>query len=143
MSTPLGELLRETRRDRGWTLREVEARSGVRNAHLSQIESGAIERPDAGLLWSLAGVYELDFARLMHLAGRTVSAGGPGDGEPGPQRRRSLAGAALRALDDLSAEQQEQALEFMDQLRRTGGAGRSRSLPRPGAAPRPEQTGGR
>ncbi|TFV92604.1 XRE family transcriptional regulator [Blastococcus sp. CT_GayMR20] len=123
MSGTLGERLRAARVERGWTLREVEARSGVRNAHLSQIESGAIERPDTGLLWTLAGIYELDFADLMTLAGRTVSA----SNQQAPHRR-SLAGAALRALDDLTPAQQEEALAFMDALRRSGGAGRSRKL---------------
>lgn len=95
----------------------------MRNAHLSQIESGAIERPDTGLLWTLAGVYELDFADLMMLAGRTVATS-----DQKTSRQRSLAGAALRALDDLTPAQQEQALAFMDELRRSGGAGRSRKL---------------
>ncbi len=131
MVTSLGQALREARRERGWTLREVEARSGVRNAHLSQIESGAIERPDTGLLWTLAGLYELEFAELMRLAGRVDAAAQPG-------RRRSLAGAALQALDELTPEQQEQALSFMDELRRTGGSGRSRRLV---ARPQPETEG--
>ena len=58
MTTTLGGVLRRARADHGWTLREVEGRSGIRNAHLSQIESGAIERPDTALLWTLAGLYE-------------------------------------------------------------------------------------
>lgn len=124
--TTLGQVLREARLERQWTLREVESRSGVRNAHLSQIESAAIERPDAGLLWTLAGLYELDFATLMQLAGRTTDGSRAGGGRAAG--RRSLAGAALQALDDLTPEQQEEALAFMDKLRRSGGAGRSRRL---------------
>ncbi len=126
MATELGEVLRQSRREKGWTLREVEARSGVRNAHLSQIESGAIERPDTALLWTLAGLYELDFGELMALAGRT--SGSAGKDNAGNGRRRSLAGTALQALDDLTPEQQVQALAFMDELRRSGGNGRSRRL---------------
>jgi transcriptional regulator with XRE-family HTH domain len=117
----LGEVLRQARLDCEWTLREVEARSGIRNAHLSQIESGVIERPDVALLWTLAGLYNLDFGTLMRLSGRTSGAGEPG-------RRRSLAGAALRAMDDLTPEQQQEALAFMDQLRKAPGAGRSRRV---------------
>lgn len=129
MGTLLGDRLREARTERGWTLREVEARSGVRNAHLSQIESGVIERPDTALLWTLAGLYELEFGDLMRLAGRTSGVAAPRAGA----RHRSLAGAALRALDDLTPEQQEEALVFMDTLRRSGGAGRSRRT-KPGGA---------
>lgn len=130
-------MLREARHEHKWTLREVEGRTGVRNAHLSQIESGVIERPDTGLLWTLAGLYGLEFSELMRLAGRT-SAGSRSASRP-DGRRRSLAGVALKALDDLTPEQQEQALAYMDQLRRTGSAGgRSRRLGAPGRA-RPEE----
>lgn len=49
-------------------------------------------------------------------------------------RRRSLVGAALHALDDLTPEEQQQVLEFMDKLRkarehpRTGGGAWARQL---------------
>jgi transcriptional regulator with XRE-family HTH domain len=134
VSRTLGEVLREARRERGWTLREVERRSGVRNAHLSQIESGVIERPDTGLLWTLAGLYGMQFSALMQLAGRTSPQGQGDDGTAG-SRRRSLAGVALQALDDLTPAQQEQALAYMDELRRAAGSGggRSRRLSAPPA----------
>lgn len=135
MSRTLGEVLGEARRERGWTLREVERRSGVRNAHLSQIESGVIERPDTGLLWTLAGLYGLQFSALMQLAGRTSPQEQGAGGTTAGGRRKSLAGVALQALDDLTPAQQEQALAYMDELRRTAGAsgGRSRRLSAPPA----------
>lgn len=109
MGTPLGDLLAQARTQRGWTLREVERRTGIRNAHLSQIETGGITRPDTALLWTLAGVYDLDFGELMRLAGRT---------ETGSGNRVALAGVALKALEGLTPAEQDEALAFMDQLRK-------------------------
>ncbi len=66
----LGSRLAEARRQRGWSLREAERRSGVPNAHISQIETGAIRRPEAATLIRLADAYGLPPADLMAMAGR-------------------------------------------------------------------------
>ncbi len=109
MDATLGDLLAEARRQRRWTLREVERRTGIRNAHLSQIETGAITRPDTALLWTLADLYDLDFGELMRLAGRT---------ETGEGNRLAVAGVALKALGELTPAEQDQALRFMQELRK-------------------------
>jgi transcriptional regulator with XRE-family HTH domain len=111
MATKLGGVLATARKKRGWSLRAVERRTGIHNAHLAQIENGTIERPDPNMLWTLATVYELEFPELMRLAGHV-----------GPRRRdakrRSLIGAALYALEDLSPEEQEQVFDFMAEIKR-------------------------
>ena len=43
MAESLGKKLAAARAARNWSLREVERRTGIHNAHLSQIETGAIE----------------------------------------------------------------------------------------------------
>lgn len=111
MPTKLGRELADARRKGGWTLRAVEDETGIHNAHLSQIESGTIERPDPNILWSLAALYGLKFEDLMRLAGH-VERDGPG------KKRRSLVGAALYALDDLDAKEQKEVLEFMAEIKR-------------------------
>ena len=111
MPKTLGEVLKQARLRKGWSLREAQTHTGVHNAHISQIETGNITQPGAALLWSFADAYGLDYARLLRLAGHTTkdkAAGG----------RRSLAGAALHALDDLTPEEQREVLEYMAQLRR-------------------------
>ena len=111
MPGELAELLSAARKQRGLSLRQVERETGIHNAHLSQIETGAISRPEPNILWTLAQIYALDFARLMRLAGHVAR-----DNQDMP--RRSLVGAALHALDDLTPEEQQQVLEFMDKLRK-------------------------
>lgn len=119
MATPLGEKLVAVRQERGWSLREVERRSGIRNAHLSQIETGVIERPDPNILWTLAGVYELDFADLMRLAGH-VSGDAPA--ETGDTRS-----AAWKVLAELTPEEQQEVVNFLAELRRRKDDGADRA----------------
>lgn len=115
MEESLGERLTAARAERGWSLREVERRTGVQNAHLSQIEKGVIERPAPNVLWALAEVYELDLRELMRMSGHVQAAT---KGTPG-----SVVGAALRALGEMSPGQQEQVLEFMKEIQKGKGAG--------------------
>lgn len=105
----LSEVLVRAREKKGWSLREVERRTQIHNAHLSQIETGTIERPDPNILWVLADVYGLEYLELLELAGHTER------GSTGA--RRSLMGAALHALGDLEPEEQQEVLRFMDTLR--------------------------
>lgn len=111
MAKTLGETLAAARGQRGWSLRAVEKKTGIHNAHLSQIEKGTIERPDPNMLWTLATIYELNFQDLMRLAGHVGQ-------RQANDTRRSVMGAALYALDDLSAEEQREVLDFMTKLRR-------------------------
>jgi HTH-type transcriptional regulator, competence development regulator len=106
----LGDLLAAKRKELGLTLRQVEEQTGIPNAHTSQIESGTIERPAPHMLWDYARVYGLEYSRLMQLAGHW---------EPGRARvKRKNMVAALRALDELNTDQQNEALDFMAELAR-------------------------
>lgn len=109
--TELGELLKKTRTKKGWSLRHVEAETGIQNAHLSQIEKGWIERPDPYILWTLSSLYGLDFSRLMRLGGHIEK-------DDGTRSRRSLVGTALHALGDLNPKEQQEALQFMALLKK-------------------------
>jgi HTH-type transcriptional regulator, competence development regulator len=109
--TELGDLLAEVRAKKGLSLREVEAATGISNAHLYQIENGDIERPAIGILWKLANFYALNFNRLMRLAGHVQPKGTT-------SRQRSLAATALHAVDDLSPREEKELLEFMEALRK-------------------------
>ena len=106
----LGAVVREARKAAGLSLREVERRTGIGNGHLSQIETDTIARPEMDILWDLAALYGLDFARLLALAGHV---GRPA--ESARQRRRTT--VALRALGELTPADQEEALRYMAELK--------------------------
>jgi transcriptional regulator with XRE-family HTH domain len=109
-SSTLGAALTEARARRGLSLREVERRTGVRSGHLSQIETGTIGKPEMAILWELAAVYRVDFARLLTLAGYV------GDQETSGRQRQRLT-VALRALSELTPAEQADALRHMADLK--------------------------
>ncbi len=105
----LGDILRRARQHRGLSLRQVEQRVGVSNAHLSQIERGAIRRPDPAILMKLAELYELNYELIAEWSGYL---------EPeGSRISMGLAGMALRLFVDLDPVAQRQALEYLERLR--------------------------
>ena len=106
----LGAVLGAARVRRGLSLRDVERRTGIRNAHLSQIETDRIGKPEMAILWELASLYELDFGRLLALAGHTAAQ------ETSGTRRRRMT-VALRALSQLSDSDQDETLRFMAELK--------------------------
>ncbi len=110
MAELLGDLLKKARIDRDLSLRAVERTTGIHNAHLSQIENHTITKPDMAMLWELAALYELDYTRLLGLAGY-----GAANESSGRQRRRMS--VAMRAMGELTPAEQEQALRYMAELR--------------------------
>ena len=108
MGTPLGDLLQKERQRRNLTLREVERQTGIHNAHLSQIEKGAITRPAPNILFTLAALYDVKYEHLMKLAGHF--------GASGSTSRRAVQGAALHALEELSPKEQREVLDYMKKI---------------------------
>ncbi len=109
-SSELGALLADLRTAKGLSLREVEEATGkaVSNAYLSQLENGKIKKPSPNVLHSLAEVYVVPYEALMEKAGYlmpTVQGGG---------RRKRL---AAFAIDDLTAEEEEELLKYLAFLR--------------------------
>ena len=106
----LGSVLKQARAEHGLSLRAVEARTGIKSGHLSQIETGAIARPDLAILWDLSDLYGLDFDQLLSLAGLGSA------GEPSGRARQRMT-VALRALRDLAPHEQEDVISYIAALR--------------------------
>jgi len=106
----LGALLADLRRAKGLSLREVEEATGktVSNAYLSQLENGKIKKPSPNVLHSLAEVYAVPYEALMEKAGYLLPVEGGGG------RRKRL---AVFAIDDLTAEEEEELLKYLAFLR--------------------------
>jgi transcriptional regulator with XRE-family HTH domain len=107
----LGALLADLRAAKGLSLRQVEGatRGEVSNAYLSQLERGKIQKPSPNLLHGLAAVYGVPYETLMEKAGYLL----PSHGRAGGRRRR----LAAFAIDDLTAEEEEELLKYLAFLR--------------------------
>lgn len=97
-------------RPRGLSLREVQEATGnaVWNAYLSQLETQKIKKPSPNVLHSLAEVYGVPYETLMEKAGHLL----PDTDEQGGRRR-----LAVFAIDDLTAEEEEELLKYLAFLR--------------------------
>jgi transcriptional regulator with XRE-family HTH domain len=107
----LGALLADLRTAKGFSLREVEEATGnaVSNAYLSQLENGKIKKPSPNVLHSLSEVYAVPYEALMEKAGYLL----PSEGSEGGRRQR----LAAFAIDDLTAEEEEELLKYLAFLR--------------------------
>lgn len=103
-------MLSDLRTAKGFSLREVEEATGnaVSNAYLSQLEKGRIKKPSPNILHSLAEVYVVPYETLMEKAGYLMPAA------QGGGRRKRL---AVFAIDDLTAEEEEELLKYLAFLR--------------------------
>jgi transcriptional regulator with XRE-family HTH domain len=106
----LGALLADLRKAKGFSLREVEEATGkaVSNPYLSQLENGKIQKPSPNVLHSLSEVYAVPYEALMEKAGYLL----PSKNEGG--RRKRL---AAFAIDDLTAEEEEELLKYLAFIR--------------------------
>lgn len=64
-----GGYFKALRESKGMTLREVEKKSDVSNAYLSQLESGKIKQPSPLTLHKLSEIYGVDYNLLMEKVG--------------------------------------------------------------------------
>lgn len=60
----LGELLKLSRELKGWTLRQLEDKTGISNALLSQIETGHVKEPGFQKVVKIARTLNLKLDRL-------------------------------------------------------------------------------
>jgi transcriptional regulator with XRE-family HTH domain len=106
----LGALLADLRKAKGLSLRQVEEATDkeVSNAYVSQLENGKIKKPSPNVLHSLAEVYVVPYEALMERAGYLL----PSENDGG--RRKRL---AAFAIDDLTAEEEEELLKYLAFLR--------------------------
>jgi transcriptional regulator with XRE-family HTH domain len=106
----LGPILSDLRKAKGLSLREVAEASdnAVSNAYLSQLENAKIKKPSPNVLHSLAGVYSVPYEALMERAGYLLPS------EEGSGRRKRL---SAFAIDDLTAEEEEELLKYLAFLR--------------------------
>jgi transcriptional regulator with XRE-family HTH domain len=111
MAESLATILRQIRGVSGASLREVERKTGVSNAYLSQLEGGTATRPSPEVLHKLATFYGVPYESLMEAAGYLEPAR--------EQRQRKRLGTLQAALMSakLTDEEQARVAEFIEFLR--------------------------
>lgn len=117
MGITLGQELRKARVGKGLSLREVARQTGIHNAHLSQIETDSISRPDLAILWELSAFYGIDYAKLMRLAGYSAHRASNG-------HEREQLSVAFRTMGELTPQERKKTLTFMSDLKRSRKGGR-------------------
>lgn len=107
----LSDELSRLRKLKGYTLREVEQRTGkkVSNSYLYQLESGDVKEPSPNILFELAKVYQVPYKSLMELAGYAAPARNG--------NRRGHASVAFSVLEDLTDDERERVLDYIEFLR--------------------------
>jgi transcriptional regulator with XRE-family HTH domain len=73
-----GAYLKELRKSRRLSLKQVEAKAGVSNAYLSQLERGLRKPPHPEILQRLAKAYEVPVEDLLREAGFLANDSGKG-----------------------------------------------------------------
>jgi HTH-type transcriptional regulator, competence development regulator len=116
MAKTLGEELRAARDARGLSLRAVERATGIHNAHLSQIETDSISRPDLAILWELSSFYEMDYGKLMRLAGYAAHRATNG-------HEKEQLSVAFRTMGELNPQERKRTLAFMAELKKARSGG--------------------
>ena len=108
----LGAFIRKARQDVSMSLREVEEATNkeVSNGYLSQLESGKITKPSPHVLHALSRALSVDYENLMQRAGYLL---------PTAQRAKGVkhGRAATFAIDNLTADEENQLLEYLTFLR--------------------------
>jgi transcriptional regulator with XRE-family HTH domain len=109
-----GAYLKSLRTGVGMTLRDVEEATGneVSNAYLSQLENGKIAKPSPNILYSLATVYRVSYAKLMERAGYISPTRGRAQGVKHGR-------AATFSIENLSAEEERELLKYLNYVRTT------------------------
>lgn len=110
----LGPFLHRLRQQRGWSLRDVEAKTGgkVNNAYLSQIESGKIQRPALETLVQLSLAFDVDVWTLITESGFIPK--GSREKPNSARQPHPLEMIPRRKVEDLTFDELELISEFID-----------------------------
>jgi transcriptional regulator with XRE-family HTH domain len=105
----LAAVLRGARKRRGLTLREVEEKTGVSNAYLSQVENGKIRQPSPAILHKLSDVYDVSYEDLLDSAGYPVP--------HGVVPRNTASNQPLNRLGRITKDEEVALAEYLQFLR--------------------------
>lgn len=107
-NNPLGAYLKQVRETQGLSLRDVQSKTEISNAFLSQIESGKVKNPSPVMLHKLSTLYRVPYEHLMERAGYPIP-----DAKPPTQSASNV----FHRFGTITQEEQEQLLDYLGFLR--------------------------
>lgn len=107
MESKLGSLLRKRREDLRLTLRDVQEKTGISNAYLSQIENGRMVKPAPALLQKLGYLYNIPYPRILELAGHPAAEGSV----------RVVQFRTGSGTEDLTGDEEKELLDYLRFIR--------------------------
>jgi Predicted transcriptional regulators len=106
---PFGVLLRQLRERSEFSLRDLEAETGISNSYLSQIESGRVGAPSPKILEKLAAALKYPYVELMRGAGHlTIDL---------PVEPVLRLGGKEHSLAELTSSERKEVVRFIEQLK--------------------------
>lgn len=112
---PFGQVLREKRLEKGYSLRKFAEMVGVSPTYLSQVEQSNVDPPTAERVKKMADLLEANSDEWIALAGRV-----PGDLPEIIQQQPTEMPELLREASGLSAEQLRKLTEQARKLKERG-----------------------
>ncbi len=108
MANKIGKYLKDKRLQKRLTLRQVEEQTEIKNAYLSQLENGKIEKPSPKYLHKLAGAYGVPYAMLLEMAGY-----------PSFDEESNIKRFVSNELNTITSDEEEKLIEYLRFLRST------------------------
>jgi transcriptional regulator with XRE-family HTH domain len=107
MQNKTGEFLKKRREELNLTLRDVQDKTGISNAYLSQIENGKVVQPTPSTLEKLAKCYDVPYHRLMDLAGHPIAEGSV----------KVIQFKTAQGVEELSEQEERELLDYLRFIR--------------------------
>jgi transcriptional regulator with XRE-family HTH domain len=107
----LGKLLKQYREINKLTLRQVEEKTGISNAYLSQLENDKIAHPSANTLYKLSQTYDVEFETLLSAGGVIEKK------EQSTPKHKILQSVAASAGTVLTDEEEKELLNYLNFIR--------------------------
>ncbi len=105
----IGIVLKEARKNIGFTLRQVEEALDISNAYLSQLENDKIKNPSANILYKLSNLYRIPLKSLLSNAGIIEKQ----DDENTEKNSQFIQKVAFSA-ENLSDDEKKEVLKYLE-----------------------------
>lgn len=108
----LGDTLKESRKNIGYTLQQVEDSSGISNAYLSQLENGKIKSPSANILYKLSSLYKVPLKTFLISAGIIDK-----KNEENTSNSDSFVQKVAFSSEEMTKEEKEEVLKYLEYVK--------------------------